>query len=478
MSALSRRSFGLGMMALGGAMASSRVLAASAPQNWMAGFTTPPELLASVLKRQFGRIPKGLAGTLYRAGPAQFERAGERLGHWFDGDGMVQAFAIGPNGVGHRGKFVATDKRRAEQEAGRFLYPGYGFAPQSAVPFSHPDQMNAANTNILAVGDEIWALWEGGSPWCVDPASLDTIGRQRFPGDLDGLVFSAHPKRQANGEIWNFGGLGARCVIWSLDGNGAVHSARPLELPRSTLMHDFAVTERHIVLLAPPLVEIQRPAGSLIDRFTWQGSEPLIAYVLRKSDLTVARTHELPPRFLYHVGNAWEDGQGNVRVDACLAKDAAFAMGAGRDLPQGRYTEPPYAEPTMITLFSDGRSQLEGVGPAGEFPRVNGAHVAKRHRYSWTVLPHGIARWDWETGRHQAFEYGSAFWPEEPIFVAKPDSRKEDDGWIVATRLDMERGRTELLIFDAREISDGPLAIFACVYPVPLGFHGDFVARH
>lgn len=477
MDQISRRDFGLGMMAFGTALASSKAHAKSAPRNWMAGFSTPSDPLSGVLQRQFGRVPAGLAGRLYRAGPAQFERAGERLGHWFDGDGMVQAFAIAHDGIRHHGRFVATDKRKAEEQAGRFLYPGYGFAPNAAIPFSHPDQMNAANTNILAIGDEVWALWEGGSPWRVDADSLETIGRHGFPGDLDGLVFSAHPKRQPNGEIWNFGGLGARCVVWSLDSNGAVRSARPVTLPRSTLMHDFAVTERHIILLAPPLLETQRPASSLIDRFTWQGSEPLIVYVLRKSDLTVARTHELPPRFLYHVGNAWEDGQGNIRVDACLANDAAFATGAGRDLPQGRYTQPPYAEPTMITLFGDGRSQFEGVGPVGEFPRVNGAHVAKRHRYTWTVLPHGIARWDWETGRHQTFEYGSAYWPEEPIYVAKPDSRKEDDGWIVTTRLDMERGRTELLIFDAREISDGPLAAFACHYPVPLGFHGDFVAR-
>ena len=36
-----------------------------------------------------GRLPADFAGTLYRNGPAWFERDGFRYEHWFDGDGMV-----------------------------------------------------------------------------------------------------------------------------------------------------------------------------------------------------------------------------------------------------------------------------------------------------------------------------------------------------------------------------------------------------
>ncbi|EDX75892.1 hypothetical protein MC7420_6547 [Coleofasciculus chthonoplastes PCC 7420] len=38
-----------------------------------------------------GRIPQELRGSLYRNGPARLERGGQRMGHWFDGDGAILA---------------------------------------------------------------------------------------------------------------------------------------------------------------------------------------------------------------------------------------------------------------------------------------------------------------------------------------------------------------------------------------------------
>ncbi len=473
---LTRRNFGFAALGAGAALWPG--LANAAPmRNWRSGFSTPPDVLESNLTLVSGRHPVGLDGALFRNGPAQFERAGERLGHWFDGDGMVQRFAIGEAGVRHRGRFVDTLKRRAEADAGRFLFGGYGFGPIAAAPFSHPDAINAANTSILPVGEEIWALWEGGSPWRLDPVSLQTIARRDFPGEADGLIFSAHPKREPDGEIWNFGGMGARCVIWRLSPEGQLRSVRPISLPASTLMHDFAVTENHIVLLAPPLYEMSRPATSVIDRFDWRPEQPLLCIVLDKADLAVRRVHELPGRFLYHVGNAWEDAGGTIRIDACLAGDVRFATEVARQLPQGVFAEPPYAEPTLLTLYRDGRSVMEGVGQVGEFPRVHPRIVGRRHQYTWSVLPHGLARWDWRSGRHQRYDYGERYWPEEPIFVPREQASAEDDGWIVTTRLDMEDGRTEVLVFDARTLGDGPIATYRCPYAVPLGFHGAFVSE-
>lgn len=474
MVSLTRRGFNAAVLATGVSFAPGMALARQTA-GWMSGFTTPPTHLDGELVRVAGRLPNGLEGTLYRNGPAQFDRAGERLGHWFDGDGMVQAFRLADGRIRHRGRFVATSKRQAETEAGHFIYGGYGFSPQAAAQFSLPDDLNAANTSILPMGNEIWALWEGGSPWRVDPHSLETIGRRSFPGEADGLIFSAHPKREPNGTVWNFGGFGTRCVIWELSPQGEFRSVRPISLPASTLMHDFAVTENCIVLLAPPLVEARRAATSLIDKFDWSADLPLIAIVLDKHSLAVIRTYELPARFLYHIGNAWEDTDGTIRIDACLAADTTFATRVARALPLGTYQDPPYAEPTLITLYSNGRSTMAGVGQVGEFPTIDQRSVAARHRFTWTVLPHGIARWDWEIGRHQAFDYGADYWPEEPIFVPREDSEAETDGWIVATRLNLKRRRTEVVVFDARNLSDGPVATYESTYAIPLGFHGAFV---
>ena len=463
---------GAGALAVRGA--GGRVLAA-APEGWRAGFANAPAQLGAELRPLFGKVPAGLSGVLYRAGPGQFERGGERIGHWFDGDGMIQRFHIAGGRVRHRGRFVATTKRLDEEAAGHFKYGGYGFAPKTPAAFSRPDEINAANTNVLPLGREIWALWEGGSPWRLDADLLETLGRQAFPGAADGLVFSAHPRIEPGGDIWNFGGFGSRCVLWRLGNDGALKKVEPFPLPRSTLMHDFAVTERHIVLLAPPMIEASRPARSLIERFDWRADEPLLAIVIDTNDFSLRRVHELPAHFLYHIGNAWEDSAGTIRLDACLSEDVDFAVRVARLLPSGTFEEPPYAKPTLITLHADGRASLETMPGRGEFPRVDPRRIGQRHRYTYGHSADGLVRWNWDGGEATHASYGRDYWPEEPVFVPRSASSREDDGWLLATRLNLASARTELLVFDARRLSEGPLAAFACPYAIPLGFHGSFV---
>lgn len=58
-----------------------------------------------------GEIPEALrGGTLYRNGPARFERGGERYAHMLDGDGYVCRFEFSGDGesVDFRSRFVKT----------------------------------------------------------------------------------------------------------------------------------------------------------------------------------------------------------------------------------------------------------------------------------------------------------------------------------------------------------------------------------
>jgi len=476
MTALTRRE--IAALALGAAATAATSSLARAAGDWRLGFKTPPETLDSELSLIEGRLPPDLQGSFYRVGPAQFERAGERLGHWFDGDGMVQRFAIAGGRVRHRGRFVATDKRRNEQAAGRFLYPGYGFTPKEAAALRRVDDINAANTNVLPIAGEIWALWEGGSPWRVDAETLDTRGRKAFAGPLDGVPFSAHPKRGPDGEIWNFGVLNRRCVLWHLAPDGSVRKTALIELPEASLMHDFAVTSKHVVLLLPPMLgDAPGEPESLVDRYRWHADRPLQILVLDKNDLAIRRRYDLPARFLFHLGNAWEDEAGVIRLDAFLDDDASFAVKTARDLAQGLATTTPTARLTILTLAPDGRANMAVLPGPGEFPRTDPRRVGTRHRFTYGVFGGGIARWDWETGRQEPFALGADYWSEEPVFVPRNGGTDEADGWIVATALNQRAARTELVVFDARRIAAGPLARLACPYPLPLGFHGAFAAR-
>ena len=474
MARLTRRDFGLTALAaltIAGAPAWSRAKA-----DWHLGFTTAPAAIDGELQWITGKLPADLLGTFYRIGPAQFERGGERLGHWFDGDGMIQRFTFDGRGVRHRGRFVDTEKRRAEAAAEKFLYAGYGFAPKNLASIRRVDEINAANTSVLPLGDEVWALWEGGSPYRIDARELETRGRKAFDGQFDGAPFSAHPKREISGEIWNFGLLGRKCVIWRLDSSGGVRNSALVTLPEASLMHDFAITSRHVVLLAPPMIASGARANTLVDHYQWHAEKPLIVYVLDKESLAIVRTYELPGRLLFHIGNAWEDDAGVIRVDGFFDTDATFAVKTARDLVLGSAYSVPTAHLTMLTLSPSGRATIDFLPRPGEFPRIDPRRTGSRHRYTYGVINQGVSRWDWETGEIDSYSYGADTWAEEPVFVSRTGATQETDGWILATVLNYGSARTDLCVFDARRISDGPVARYSCPYALPLGFHGAFVA--
>ena len=105
------------------------------------GFATArAEQLTAPLTTLGGRLPPELLGVLWRNGPAEHERFGHRYGHWFDGDGMVQAFAFNGTAVTHRGRILDTPKRRRETQAGRRIMPAFATLPPHPEPVLAPQR--------------------------------------------------------------------------------------------------------------------------------------------------------------------------------------------------------------------------------------------------------------------------------------------------------------------------------------------------
>ncbi len=92
-----------------------------------------------------GEIPRDLRGTLYRNGPASFERFGLRYRHWFDGDGAVSAVRFADGRAEGAVRMVAPTGSREEEKRGRALHGGYGTADPGWRPgFLAGAQRNAA----------------------------------------------------------------------------------------------------------------------------------------------------------------------------------------------------------------------------------------------------------------------------------------------------------------------------------------------
>lgn len=442
-------------------------------------------LPSTPLTRVQGKVPRDLSGTLYRNGPGKWHRPGKSATHWFDGDGLVRAFSLTDGQAILSAAFVDTPKRRADEAAHAVVSGGFGTPMAEHVTVNSSDDFNAANISVVLRGNELWALWEAGSPIVIDPRTLATRGLKTLRDDLAHMPFLAHPRIDPDGVLWNLGVSGSQAVVWRLGINGELQAADPITLPRASYIHDFTATDQHLIILLQPWV--QRPGemhSHFADMMQWHPEWSTQILVLDKANLSRRRVYELPAFFFFHVGSAWRDPSGSILFDVCRSADPGFALRGARDVLQGVYR--PDAIPTLalVTLTPDGKASLQDTGIAAEFPRTDARRSGLSRSYTLHAtakaarepLFTGVALHDWSTGRSQHFNFGPEHLVEEMVFVPNPRSHSEMDGWILGPSINLRAGRTELHVFDARHIADGPICTWQAPVALPLSLHGTFVS--
>ena len=450
------------------------------------GWRSPPaDRLDSAELVVEGALPQGLQGVLRRNGPAAHVRHGVRYRHWFDGDGMLQEFRLAGGRVSHRGRMIATPKLSREDAAGRRLYPAFATPVDDGLPLRRPDDMNVANISVLDHHGELMALWEGGSASLLDRETLAWTGFRSWGEGLQGLPFSAHPRVEADGTLWAFGYASQprpALVLYHVSADGNLVKAAIVPVDPMSMVHDFVITRRHLVLVLPPFVHRHGAGATFLDSHVWEPELGTRVLVVSKDDFSDRRWAQLPAGFGFHHGNGWEEADGTIRFDHCLAPDATLVTSALRDVMQGELRPAESPRYTAFALRPDGRAELlERAGDA-EFPVVPPALAGRRNRHVYTVGIAQGAAWflrsvekrDLESGDVARFDYGEGFIAEEHVFVPFPDASAEDDGWLVGSFLAWQRGVSGIAVFDARGVSDGPVARAWLPYPLPLGLHGKF----
>src|SRR6266550_873733 len=229
-------------------------------QDWHRIFDPLPDEHDYVVDEIEGRLPEGLAGTLYRNGPAKNEVGGKPYAHLFDGDAMLSQFAIDGGTVRYRNRYVRTTHYLKERAADKPLMRGYGQQrPGGPLANAFRTPANVANISVTYHSGNLLALWEGGRPWRLDPDTLETMGEYDFDGELKaGYSYSAHPTWDpATGDLFNFGiqyGRRTKLRTYRVDRSGRLHHLPSVTLPFPTLNHDCALTPKHMVFVIDPLV--------------------------------------------------------------------------------------------------------------------------------------------------------------------------------------------------------------------------------
>ncbi|KXZ52551.1 hypothetical protein GPECTOR_9g595 [Gonium pectorale] len=280
-----------------------------------------------------GTIPPELTGTYYRNGPGlQIDNPRYRR-HTFDGDGMILSLSFKDGRAYFRNRFVRTEGFVKEQAAGRPLFRN-SFTRGSADGslFFNPFDLsfkNVANTGVLSWAGQLYALWEGGLPYRMDPVTLETRGESRMGGALRGNTFGAHYRVTAERDgsrRWvafsaasGFGGASITFYEFAEDGRMLHETAHPLEGVSMAFVHDMLVSEHYYIIVLGPvefdgakfLTSYMLSQCSIAECLVYQGDKParvvLVPRPGRPSGKVLApRVLETQPCFVFHHLNAFE----------------------------------------------------------------------------------------------------------------------------------------------------------------------------
>ncbi|KAF7764827.1 hypothetical protein PCIT_b0911 [Pseudoalteromonas citrea] len=434
-----------------------------------------------------GKLPEQLVGhDLYRNGPAQRARGNERYQHFFDGDGMVNHFSLSQQGMTHKGKFVRTHKFIEESAADKFVYSGTGTRFDGAALPTSAQSVSQANTALLPIQGELWAMWEAASPYRVDRASLDTLGQVKFNDALDGVPFSAHPHHDRDGSIWNFGNISyagkPTMVLYHLQANGVLREFKLIELSQSSYIHDFAITDKYLVFYLSPLV-LDRLSDVYVESFKWQphlGGELL---VIDKNTLTAAHRIPFEPGFIFHFGNSWQQGN-NLVLNTCWYDDAYVYHTGMADLLGEKPSNKKANASQIVIDLTKRQARLVRSNCDMEFPMFDARFSQQQSEWQTGVTTgkqsarsqfNAVGRYSQRTDTLESFDFGLNTMVEEPLFVAKDNATREGQGYLIHSYINFVEGATGLAVFDAERIPDGPLAYANLPYYLPLGLHGTFI---
>jgi carotenoid cleavage dioxygenase len=439
-----------------------------------------------------GEMPRELHGTLYRNGPnPQFAPRGPY--HWFAGDGMLHAFRIEDGRVSYRNRWVRTPKWELEHGEGEGLSGAFG-NPR----FSDPRIVNLnstlANTNVVWHANRLLALEEAHLPFEVDPVTLEPRGYHDFAGRLAGPM-TAHPKTDpVSGEMVFFG-YAARgrftpeVALHEVSADGTLRLSREIVAPYASMAHDFVVTRRWIVMPIFPLTGSMERAIKGAPPYAWEPDKGTHVALVPRGGEGPVRWFSGDPCYVFHPMNAFDTDDGKVCCDMMKYPVAPLFP-----LPDGSPSTPHTPVATLVRWTFDPEGASGGFteqaldGHAGEFPRLDErfACLPYRHGYFQAGAPadaggtretrSGLAHIDLATGQVRTWRPPAGDQCGEPVFVPRGDSTAEGDGWLLALVWRAAENRSDLAVFDAAGLDDGPVALAHLSHRVPAGFHGNWRA--
>ncbi|WP_283135694.1 carotenoid oxygenase family protein [Rhizohabitans arisaemae] len=430
-----------------------------------------------------GDIPRELTGRYLRIGPNPLGVDDPAAHLWAAGEGMV-------HGVRIRDGRAEWYRNRWVRSTGVLDALGEPRRPDSP---EDPRMDFAPNTHVIGHAGRTFALVEaGGLPYELG-YELDTVGPCGLGVTSQGFSANAHSKLDPHtGELHSVAYIPGMPFVQHIvtDANGVVTRVTDIPVPADTpYMHDFALTENHVVVYDTPLaydVAALMAGADPGQVMRWNPEHPGRVGVLSRDGGPV-RWLESNPSHISHTLNAYDDGDGAIVVDLARADGPVDPTDPGGALPTLDRWTIDLSAGKVHTRRLDDRPQ--------DFPRVNEATVSRPHRYGYFAAtaalygtpfpidgPHPdemfsnvLIKHDLRHGGSEVHAFGAGAAVSEAAFAPSPYGGTEDDGYLMAYVLDPDRGTTDLVILSAQDFTGAPLARIHLPARVPLGLHGSWI---
>ncbi len=442
-----------------------------------------------------GKIPENLSGGFYAVGPdPQYPLAPGNIP--FDGEGHIRLFRIRNGRVDYRSRYVRTERYVAQDKARRNLMPMYrnpSLDDRSVQGLSR----STANTHIIHHKNLILALKEDSPPTSLDLNTLATIEPvYTFEGQLPAdQPFTAHPKVcSTSGNIVAFGyearGFGSRTIaVFEIDRQGKKVWDAEVEMPYVSSVHDFAVTENHIAFFLTPLAidHEQMKRGGI--HWSWdKDQKTFFGFLRRYGDGKDLKWIEGPARGGAHTLGAFETA-GKLYFDREITASNPYPVIPNKD---GAPFDPAAGSSYLhrLTVNLSGRNNGYGIEKLypliAPLPRQDDRYNTVPYRYGFMGCPDPAdpvrwkaacyARVDHQTRSYQLWKAPATLSLGEPVFAPRSAHAREGDGYLmgVAWHLDQHL-RSDLLIFDAEHLGDGPIATVQLPVQASPQIHGWWV---
>jgi carotenoid cleavage dioxygenase-like enzyme len=459
-------------------------------QGWGAPHRAESEIRD--LEVVFGEIPAALTGTLYRCGPDRQYPPRTAQDVFIDGEGMVHMFRINAGRVDYRNRWVRNERFKLQEAARRSLFGRYRNRYTND-PSVNGKNQGTANTNVVWHGRRLLVLKEDSRPMAVDPDTLETRGEFDFGGGLKSVSLTAHPKLDLHrNEMVAFsyqakGDATRDFVIYISDADGRIVHEIPLQMPYPGMVHDFAVSESHVVVPFFPLItdlEVVKAGGPY---YQWHPDQPsFYAVVPRRGTAADVRWFRGPAVSAGHMMNAVTDGD-IVHLDLCLYEGNCFDFFPSHDGSPFK-PAPPLLTRLSFNLTTGEYATRRLMGAACEMPKIDDRFMGKPYRYGFVICrpPDAVAgaigmgaigRFDHETGTLVTWSPGPDSGVQEPVFVPRGPGAAEGDGYLLVLVNRLSQLRSDLAILDAQKLSDGPVALVRMPTRVRATFHGMWVPQ-